>query len=108
MTKLILATALLMFPALVNASGFVFASPNKEPYIKPPAVQPRVSVKKVKATVETTRQCDPSYPTICLNPGIRGLSCRDIGFANFAVVGPDPHGFDRDHDGVGCETKMRR
>jgi hypothetical protein len=107
MKKLILAGTFLLLPSLVNAAGFVFASPKKEPYIKPTA-QVRASAKQVKADVERTRECDPSYPTICLTPGMRGLSCRDIGFANFQVVGRDPHGFDRDHNGVGCEASMWR
>jgi hypothetical protein len=28
----------------------------------------------------------------------------DIPHNNFTVLPPDPHGFDGDHDGVGCET----
>ena len=107
MKQLILAGALLLLPSLVDASGFAFASPKKEPYIKPPSSQARVSAKASKVNAETTKQCDPSYPTICLQPGMRGLRCRDIGFANFVVRGQDPHGFDRDHDGIGCEAKMR-
>ena len=36
------------------------------------------------------------------------LDCGDIGFRNFTVLwnvpDPDPHGFDGDRDGIGCET----
>ncbi len=33
------------------------------------------------------------------------LDCDDIWYENFRVVKhPDPHGFDADADGVGCET----
>jgi hypothetical protein len=36
------------------------------------------------------------------------LNCSDIRFRNFTVVynvpNPDPHGFDSDHDGIGCES----
>lgn len=110
MKKLILAVVLagtlLTIPALVSASGFVFALPKKEPYIKPTTQQASIRSNGSKAKVE--KKCDPSYPTVCLNPGLRGLSCRDIGFANFRVVGRDPHGFDRDRDGIGCEAFMRR
>lgn len=106
MKKVILVATLLLIPSLLSASGFVFASPKKEPYIKPPTQQVRAFSKQAKANVEKTKQCDPSYPTVCLRKGPPGLSCRDIGFANFAVVGRDPHGFDRDHDGVGCEAAM--
>jgi micrococcal nuclease len=36
------------------------------------------------------------------------LDCGDIPYTNFRVrwdvADPDPHRFDGDHDGVGCET----
>ncbi|MEP7378232.1 MAG: hypothetical protein ABI725_01575 [Chloroflexota bacterium] len=47
--------------------------------------------------------CDPSYPTLCL-PSSPDLDCGDINARNFPVVGRDPHGFDGDNDGIGCET----
>ena len=34
------------------------------------------------------------------------LDCPDIGRKNFRVRQPDPHGFDRDRDGIGCK-KLR-
>jgi hypothetical protein len=48
--------------------------------------------------------CDPSYPTVCIPPPPPDLDCGDIPYRNFTVLPPDPHGFDGDHDGVGCET----
>lgn len=48
--------------------------------------------------------CDPSYPTVCIPPRPPDLDCPDIPYTDFAVVGDDPHGFDRDNDGIGCET----
>jgi hypothetical protein len=49
--------------------------------------------------------CNTSYPTVkpCVPNGSPDLDCKDISQKNFPVVGPDPHGFDRDHDGIGCE-----
>jgi micrococcal nuclease len=32
------------------------------------------------------------------------LDCPDIGRHNFTVLAPDPHRFDADHDGIGCES----
>jgi micrococcal nuclease len=36
------------------------------------------------------------------------LNCADIPYRNFRVLwnvpDPDPHHFDGDHDGIGCET----
>lgn len=48
--------------------------------------------------------CDPSYPDVCIPPPPRDLDCGDISHRRFRVVGADPHRFDGDHDGVGCET----
>jgi micrococcal nuclease len=49
-------------------------------------------------------RCDASYPTVCIAPPPPDLDCGDIPFRRFRVVPPDPHGFDGDHDGIGCET----
>lgn len=49
-------------------------------------------------------QCDPSYPGVCIPPYPPDLDCGDVPFTNFEVVGSDPHGFDSDGDGVGCES----
>jgi micrococcal nuclease len=47
--------------------------------------------------------CDPSYPTVCIPPAPPDLDCADITYSGFAVRRPDPHGFDGEADGVGCE-----
>ena len=48
--------------------------------------------------------CDPSYPTLCIPPGSADIDCPEIGATDFPVYQPDPHGFDGDGDGVGCES----
>ena len=49
-------------------------------------------------------QCSPSYPGVCIPPPPPDLNCGDIGFSNFTVLSPDPHGFDgNDNDGIGCD-----
>ena len=48
--------------------------------------------------------CDPSYPTVCIPPPPPDLDCGEIPFRRFTVLPPDPHGFDRDNDGIGCES----
>lgn len=50
------------------------------------------------------RLCDPSYPTVCIPPPPPDLDCPDIPYRRFRVLPPDPHGFDRDGDGWGCEV----
>src|SRR5690606_19776341 len=48
--------------------------------------------------------CDPSYPTVCIPPYPPDLGCGEIPHRRFQVLPPDPHGFDRDNDGIGCES----
>jgi hypothetical protein len=48
-------------------------------------------------------QCHPSYPDICIPPPPPDLNCSDIPYRRFKVIGSDPHGLDRDQDGIGCE-----
>ena len=48
--------------------------------------------------------CDPAYPTVCIPSPPPDLDCGDIRFTNFRVRPPDPHNFDGDGDGEGCET----
>ena len=48
--------------------------------------------------------CDPSYPTVCIKSPPPDLDCANIPHKNFKVTGSDPHGLDRDRDGVGCES----
>ena len=47
--------------------------------------------------------CDPAYPTVCISPPPPDLDCADIPYRRFAVRAPDPHRFDSDADGIGCE-----
>jgi micrococcal nuclease len=53
----------------------------------------------------TSSKCDPSYPDVCIPPyGQAGdLDCAEVPYSNFRVIGSDPHGFDGEGDGVGCE-----
>jgi hypothetical protein len=48
--------------------------------------------------------CHPSYPDECIPPPPPDLNCDDVSARNFEVVGSDPHGFDGDNDGIGCES----
>jgi uncharacterized repeat protein (TIGR01451 family) len=52
--------------------------------------------------------CSPSYPTVCIPPPPPDLDCSQIPYRNFQVIytvpSPDPHNFDGDRDGVGCES----
>jgi micrococcal nuclease len=48
--------------------------------------------------------CDPAYPTVCIAPYPPDLDCKDIPYHNFQVLSPDPHDFDHEGDGIGCEN----
>jgi len=52
----------------------------------------------------TTQNCDPSYPDFCIPPPPPDLDCGDISQKRFTVLQPDPHRFDGDKDGIGCES----
>lgn len=54
-------------------------------------------------TAPEENNCDPSYPTLCILPHSPDLDCGDIPDKNFEVLPPDPHGFDGNNDGIGCE-----
>jgi micrococcal nuclease len=47
--------------------------------------------------------CHPSYPTVCIPPPPPDLDCGEIPYRRFTVLPPDPHRFDGDRDGLGCE-----
>jgi len=58
------------------------------------------------AAMGIASNCDPAYPTVCirsLNPG-GDLDCADIPHRRFVVLPPDPHNFDGDKNGIGCEA----
>jgi hypothetical protein len=71
--------------------------PKPKPALPPPA--PKPAPKPAPRA-----SCDPSYPTVCIPPAPPDLDCGDVPYDHFQVVGADPHGFDNDHDGVGCES----
>lgn len=53
----------------------------------------------------TSGQCDPSYPGVCIPPSPPDLDCADITYRRFKVLEPDPHRFDVDDNGIGCERQ---
>jgi micrococcal nuclease len=55
-------------------------------------------------TEDPSNDCNPSYAGVCIPSPPPDLDCSDISQTGFTVSGSDPHGFDRDNDGVGCES----
>jgi len=59
---------------------------------------------EIKVTTPKQTSCDPSYPDFCIPPSPPDLDCKDIAQKRFTVIGSDPHRFDGDGDGIGCES----
>lgn len=76
--------------------------PTATPIPQPVATPTPVPVVPVQPVMPSG--CDPSYPDVCIPPYPPDLNCGDIPFRRFRVTGSDPHGFDRDQDGIGCES----
>ncbi|MCH7648069.1 MAG: thermonuclease family protein, partial [Thaumarchaeota archaeon] len=60
--------------------------------------------KKHGCVQATINDCDPSYPDFCIPSPPPDLDCGDIPQKRFTVLQPDPHRFDGDKDGIGCES----
>jgi endonuclease YncB( thermonuclease family) len=58
---------------------------------------------------ELDASCHPSYPDFCIPPPPPDLNCADVApHKDFTVrhdiTDPDPHGFDGNNNGIGCES----
>ncbi len=68
-----------------------------------PGTTPVFRLPTAAAPGPSGSNCDPSYPTVCIPSPPPDLDCGDIPYRRFPVRPPDPHRFDRDGDGIGCE-----
>lgn len=62
------------------------------------------STTKSSTSSTPSSNCDSSYPDFCIPPPPPDLDCKDIPQKRFTVLQPDPHRFDGDKDGIGCES----
>ncbi len=69
-----------------------------------PTAAPPISEPPPTSVSSGGGNCDPAYPGVCIPPPPPDLDCKDIPYRRFKVVPPDPHRFDGDHDGIGCES----
>ncbi|MDX2239160.1 MAG: excalibur calcium-binding domain-containing protein [Leptolyngbyaceae cyanobacterium bins.302] len=67
-----------------------------------------VGIKPQVPTLAQSGQCDKAYPDVCIPSPPPELDCKNISHRNFKVLRPDPHRFDRDKDGIGCEQKSSK
>jgi len=70
---------------------------------------PKIPVESNESTKHSEKtksisNCDSSYPDFCIPPYPPDLDCKDIPQKRFTVLQPDPHRFDGDKDGIGCES----
>lgn len=59
-------------------------------------------IPQPKTQYSSGSNCDTNYSGACIPRGSPDLDCADVG-SNIRVTGSDPHGLDRDGDGIGCE-----
>ena len=65
---------------------------------------PKATSEQSTGLPGSAKDCDPSYPDFCILPPPPDLDCSDVSEKKFTVLQPDPHGFDGDRDGLGCES----
>ncbi len=90
-------------PVLVAPSGPAYVPPPEPAYVAPEPVY--VAPEPVAPEPPAGGPCDPSYPTLCIPPGAPDMDCPEVGVTNFPVLPPDPMNFDREPDGIGCESQ---
>ncbi|MEK9510262.1 MULTISPECIES: calcium-binding protein [Limnospira] len=95
---MLIAVTFLVVPPAVAATNAVTGGQGN------PTTKPVVNQTARKRTDNLRAKCDPSYPDICIPPYPPDLNCKDISDRKFRVIGSDPHKFDRDRDGIGCEN----
>jgi hypothetical protein len=65
---------------------------------------PLVAKPAAKPAAKPGAQCDPNYRGTCIPNVDYDLDCGEVSAKDFEVVGADPHRFDRDRDGIACES----
>ena len=66
-----------------------------------------VGANVIELKASPSVNCDASYPDVCIASPPPDLDCNDIVNNSFKVVPPDPHRFDSEGDGIGCEADNR-
>jgi len=87
----------------VATAGFVPPSPTTAATHTPTPTSFIPPPRTPTPTTASRTNCSPSYPDVCIPPPPPDLDCGEIPYRNFRVLPPDPHRFDGDRDGIGCE-----
>ena len=79
-------------------------TPPQDGRVPNPPLRPTPAPQRAAPPAPAPRQgCHPSYPDVCIPPPPPDLDCGDVAARGFRVLPPDPHRFDGNHDGIGCE-----
>lgn len=64
-----------------------------------------LATQQLQPTSPSSSSCEPAYPDVCItgNPRLYCKELKELGIFHFRVLPPDPLGYDKDHDGIGCE-----
>ena len=86
------------------------AAPSIFPSVRWPTATRTTPTPKYTLTAliieKTAESCLLAYPDFCISPDKRP-GCTELfylGKDNFTVLTPDPYGYDKDRDGIGCNT----
>ena len=93
----------LFLPLILRDQPFKTPTPTSTQTLVPTFTPTFTPTIEPTAIPTATQNCHYSYPTVCIPPPPPDLDCGDIPYKNFTVLPPDPHNFDGDGDGIGCE-----
>jgi micrococcal nuclease len=100
----------LLINATLVAEGFAQASPvesdvkHRELLVDLEDAARAIGIGQWAEIVDDGGNCSPAYPSLCIPPPPPDLDCGQIPFRQFTVLPPDPHLFDGNLDGVGCDA----
>jgi micrococcal nuclease len=89
---------------IVDPNGNIHTDYSYSPPVTTTPATTTTTTTTAQSVTTTAANCHPSYPTVCIPPPPPDLNCGDIPYRRFQVTGSDPHGFDGDNDGIGCES----
>jgi hypothetical protein len=93
---------------MIKSVKFGQPAPNKvstsDGKVSDKTIVKKTTHNNVVKKITTQSNCESSYPDFCIPPPPPNLNCPDIPQKRFTVSGSDPQGFDRDNDGIGCES----
>ena len=101
MNKYVIVGIIIGILAILSIAGNLTSQNESSEDIKSTIPEKTISPTPIQTPKIT---CDPSYPDFCIPPDSPDLDCGEIPHKNFRVIGNDKHGFDRDNDGIGCES----